>query len=357
MLALTSLPDPLVQWRRDIRRRQRFQRELAHRLSRVENDRPQAGAALRSLLVTMLARPPMASRRKGAPDAVSVLKGKAREAMDLLDSPQTEARDAALLAVTRWMASTDARDADAFHAYGLAFCLVHQPLLDYLQTRLTSHVVMHMTCRPRIGRAVQSSASFATLEAGGVSQIHVVGGDPASALFRWDEALGALSVPVADSYDHLAGKVAAAYFLLALLPQVKAVLKVDDDHRAGDTVSLARLLSQATRCRAPTQWGHQYHSPYPAGHNRIWHLGKCGDTAINDAPYTYMGALSWCTGEHGYVLNRAALQRFVWAHVYFDGLVRTALYEDAFVTDTLLRLGGRTRPAPMRSLLKAVDAY
>lgn len=299
----------------------------------------------------------MASRRKGAPDAVAVLKSKAREALALMDSPQTETRDAALLSVTRWMASTDARDAETFHAYGLAFCLVHQRLLDDLRGRLTPHVVMHMTCRPRIGRAVQSSVSFASLETRGISQLNVVGGDPASSLFRWDASLDALCVPVADSYDHLAGKVAAAYFVLAMVPEVKAVLKVDDDHRAGDTHSLARLMSQATRCRAPTQWGHHYHSPYPAGHNRIWHLGKCGDTAINDTPYTYMGALSWCTGEHGYVLNRAALQRFVWAHVYFDGLVRTALYEDAFVSDTLLRLGGRTRPAPMRSLLKAVDAY
>jgi len=255
MLAMTSLPDVLVQWLRDLRRRHRFHRELAHRLSRIDQDRHHADTALRQVLNALLERPPMASRRKGAPDAVAVLKSKAREALALMDSPQTETRDAALLSVTRWMASTDARDAETFHAYGLAFCLVHQQLLDDLRGRLTPHVVMHMTCRPRIGRAVQSSVSFASLETRGISQLNVVGGDPTSSLFRWDASLDALCVPVADSYDHLAGKVAAAYFVLAMVPEVKAVLKVDDDHRAGDTHSLARLMSQATRCRAPTQWG------------------------------------------------------------------------------------------------------
>jgi len=38
MLAMTSLPDVLVQWLRDLRRRHRFHRELAHRLSRIDQD-------------------------------------------------------------------------------------------------------------------------------------------------------------------------------------------------------------------------------------------------------------------------------------------------------------------------------
>jgi hypothetical protein len=357
MSALPFLPDACVQWLRDRVRARRFDRELAHRMSRLDNARANPAAALDAVLLQIIQRPAMTNLRKGAPDTTSVLKDKAEQARSLLGNIHMDDTPGALLALTRWMASADARDADCFHAYGLAFCLVHAPLLDALRKRLTPQVVMHMTCEARIARARQSTESFTELQAQGVSQINVVGSDTEVHRFTWDDELDALRVPVPDTYDHLAGKVAAAYFLLGLLPHVRVVMKVDDDHRAGHVLPLKRVLNRAARCEAPTQWGHRYHSPYPAGHNRIWHLGKCGEAHINHVPHTYMGAITWCTGEHGYVLNRAALLRFVWAHVYFGELVRTALYEDAFVSDTLVRLGGRMRPAPMTQALRAVDAY
>lgn len=357
MISVSHFPDSLAQWLRARVRARRFDRELAQRMSRLERDHALPEVALDALLRQIEKRAPDAHRPKGAPDATAVLRGKAIEARALLHGLHAPGSSGALLATTRWMAAADARDADCFHAFGLAFRLAHAPLLDDLARRLSPRVVMHMTCEARLDRAHASAASFARLEDQGVSQLHVIGGGDGRHGFRWDERLNALRVPVADTYDHLAGKVAAAYGLLGRLPHVRAVVKVDDDHRAGTPGSLGRLLDRAARCEAPTQWGHRYHSPYPAGHNRIWHLGKCGEAAINATPYTYMGALTWCTGEHGYVLNRAALLRFVWADVYFGEMVRTALYEDAFVSDTLLRLGGRMRPAPMHRALRAVDTY
>lgn len=124
MSALPFLPDACVQWLRDRVRARRFDRELAHRMSRLDNARANLAAALDAVLLQIIQRPAMTNLRKGAPDTTSVLKDKAEQARSLLGNIHMEDTPGALLALTRWMASADARDADCFHAYGLAFCLV-----------------------------------------------------------------------------------------------------------------------------------------------------------------------------------------------------------------------------------------
>jgi hypothetical protein len=314
--------------------------------------------AVASALRRIAERPAMTGLEKGAPDTAEMLRQRALRSLALLPSLSQDAQAGReLLRLTRWMAASDARDAEAFVAYGLAFRLVHRPLLQQLQSRLTACVVLHMSCAPRLARAGASAESFLPVEAQGVSQLTVVGAGRDQVRFEWDDRRGVLLVPADDSYDHLAAKVASAYCLLAFVPGVRAVLKVDDDHRLASGQRLVRALAKAASAARPTQWGHFYRARYYGGHTRLWHAGKCGQAPINQEPYGYMGALTWCTGEQGYLLNRPALDRLLWAWIYFEKMIETALYEDAFVSDTLVRLGGRLRMQGMTRFLHATSAY
>lgn len=355
---LSPFWDPCLQGLRSALQARRFDQALAARTARVRREAAGLPGSLVDCLRRIAQREATAPRVKGAPDTAGLLRSKALEALAVLEEAEI-GRDAQrrLLALTRWMAAADARDEDTFHAYGLAFMHVHADVMKALAQHLKPKVIMHMTCVPRIDRAQQSVVSFERLPADEFSQISVVGAGADSGVFEWDPQGHVLRVPTSDAYDHLASKVAAAYFMLGMLPGRRVVMKVDDDHRLADASALRRAFEQALRTTRARQWGHLYYCPLPAGHSRVWHIGKCGTAPINDVPYTHMGALRWCTGEHGYLLSHAALLRFVWAQVYYEAHTHSALYEDAYVSDMLLRLGGSIRVLPMKRLLAATSAY
>lgn len=358
MPSLSPLLDPCLQWLRSALQARRFDQALTARIARVHREATGLPGTLVDCLTRIAQREGATPRVKGAPDTVGLLRPRALQALATLkmgDGGREAQRT--LLELTRWMVSADARDEDTFHAYGLAFVHVHADVMRALAQHLKPKVVMHMTCVPRIDRAQQSVASFERLPADEYSQISVVGSGADSVVFEWDPHGQVLRVPCSDAYDHLASKVSAAYFMLGMLPGRRVVMKVDDDHRLADASALRRAFERALRTTHARQWGHLYYCPLPAGHSRVWHIGKCGTAPINDVPYTHMGALRWCTGEHGYLLSHAALLRFVWAQFYYGAHTHSALYEDAYVSDMLLRLGGSIRVLPMKRLLAATSAY
>jgi hypothetical protein len=343
---------PAVQWLRQATQPLRFERHLRRRMGRLFAEREQAGPALQRLLQS--ASGPL---RKGAPDMVTIKGGKAREMLALLPHMMHAESRAQLVRLARWLAAVDPRDEDAFQVFGLAVLLANAEVLQALHAHLRPFVVLHMSCVPRLDRAAKSTDSFKAVPDGKVAQITVVGGGFESGLYQFDSQSGILMVPAGDSYDQLAAKVVSAYFMLALVPKVECVLKVDDDHRLGSADALVRAFQAFAGQSRAGQWGKLYHNGYYGGHNRGWHLGKCGAAPINGQPYTYHGVLRWATGEDGYFINRGSLNRMIWTYAYFQQAVEQGLYEDVVMSDNLVRLGAKLKPWPMQSVLAAIGEY
>jgi hypothetical protein len=348
---------PVVQMLRQATHHTRFERRLGERLKRLSNDRDQAAAALTRTLTGIVQRPPAGALRKGAPDMVAIQRGKAQEMLSLLPQLGQPEQRSQLLTTARWLAAVDPRDEDTFQAFGLAFVLANAEVLAAMQAYLRPYVVLHMSCRPRLDRAQKSTQSFNVVNDPRVAQITVVGGGTDSALYQFDTQSGVLTVPAGDSYDQLAAKVVSAYFILAMVPTVQCVLKVDDDHRLGSAQALLSAFKRFAGQTRAGQWGKLYHNGFYGGHNRGWHLGKCGTAPINSQPYTYHGVLRWATGEEGYFINRGSLNRMIWTYAYFQQAVDNGLYEDVVMSDNLVRLGARLTPWPMQSVLAATVEY
>lgn len=350
---------PVEQWLRQVTGHARFDRYLGRRLARLSAARAgqQLDTALREVLTAIAQRPPVGNLRKGAPDMVAIQGGKAKEMLGLVASLAQVDQRAELVGLGRWLASVDPRDEDTFQAFCLAILLANADVLAALRAHLGPYVVLHMSCVPRLDRAEKSTQSFNAVADARVSQITVVGGGADQALYQFDKQSGVLTVPAGDSYDQLAAKVVSAYFILALVPNVQCVLKVDDDHRLGSESALVKSFERFARQRRAGQWGKLYHNAYYGAHNRGWHLGKCGTAPINSQPYGYQGVLRWATGEEGYFINRGALNRVIWTYAYFQQAIDHGLYEDVVMSDNLVKLGAQLKPWPMQSVLAATVDY
>jgi hypothetical protein len=264
--------------------------------------------------------------------------------------------DAALaLRSAHRMAAMDMRDTQSFRFYLGLVNLVNAATFAQLRAALTRHVVMHLSCAPRIARAQESCQSFAPAQAQGISQIIVVGS--ASALrFEYDAASRVLTVPASDAYEHLPAKVVAAMACFALAGHVEAVLKVDDDHRLKQLEELQRMFDRV-HSRNPVQMGRRTNIGVLGHHVRVWHFGKTADPALSDLPFSLPGTTRWLNGANGYFLNQQALRLLWWSHVYFSEYIRIGLYEDITISDLIERQGGRLEMADMKRVLSTVDSY
>jgi hypothetical protein len=253
------------------------------------------------------------------------------------------------------MAAMDMRDPHTFRFYLGLMNLANAAALTQLRAALSRHVVLHLSCAPRVARAQESCRSFAAAEAQGVSQVIVVGAQSARC-FEYDAAARVLTVPAADSYEHLPAKVVAAMVCFALVGHIEAVLKVDDDHRLNQLAELMRGLRRV-QSSVPVQMGRRTNIGVLGHHVRVWHFGKTTDPALSDLPFSLPGTTRWLNGANGYFLNQQALRLLYWSHVYFSEYIRIGLYEDITISDLLERQGGRLEVADMKRVLTTVDNY
>lgn len=324
-------------------------------LTRAEQD---PGQRLLQLLDQLRREPERQYFTKGEP-AIDKYKRQAGEEMTELlasaSSGMTDAVSDTLMRKARRLAGLDMYDARGLEVFLSTFFLTHHAMIAALRAHLRAHVILHVSCQPRLGRAQGSVQSFESLPAADCCQL-VVTGEP-GALFRFDALEGRLRVPAPDSYEDLPGKVGSALALLALCGGVKAVLKVDDDHRLKDPALAMRTLKQAGVFRRPAMFGRIHLAGGYGSHNRCWHIGKCQDGDINEEPYSYMGPLAWMAGESGYIVNGAGLARMLWAYVYFRQYLESGLYEDMVVSDMLNRLGGALRARDLARFLGVMSDY
>jgi hypothetical protein len=304
------------------------------------------------------------------------------------------------LALARTLASTDLTDSGGFVVYVGLLAIASAPALAQAAAQLSSNVVMHVSCVPRLSRAIQSMESFANMESEGVSQLIVVGVEEQTG-FAYDAESRTLFVPAPDTYEHLPAKVVLGCAFLALCGSPECVLKVDDDHRLKnpaelmakfraarpslvhdllfpflrDKASIARKIVTALsmarfdtvrmlihkmfpmRRVTPIQLGSVVSSEFLVSNARIWHYGKCTDKSLNARPLTLLGSDTWINGADGYFLNRAALLVLLWGHVYFKDHIDSGLYEDRVVSELLEKHGALLLPTRMRDALSAESEY
>lgn len=306
--------------------------------------------ALAAALTNICQMPAPARRIKGAPDLVG-LRASIAARLAALSVPALTTNPVAL-ADARLLAALQVDDVHAFLIYQQVFALQHASLLTQLHQQVGQHLVLHMTCVPRMARARASEQSFHALGAN-LAHLHVVGGGFEASLGLSD---GVLTVPVPDTYEHLPQKMAAACSLLAHLPQLEAVLKVDDDHRLTNRAALdAALVS--VKGAACGQFGSLIRARHHGDHSRAWHFGKCSTPTLNGRPHQWFAALSWCDGAGGYMVNRAGLRAIHWADLYFADVVGAALYEDVLMSEIMKRFSGGIRRRDMHRILTSSTEY
>lgn len=332
------------------------QRRLDRQLTDMANVLAQGPAKawhaerLHAQLLSLLGQPATALR-KGAPDLLRMKKGWAEELKVLA---RLGTVDESALAIAEKMASVDPRDELARRIWLHAFVLCHSDLIHALTPLCGAQVALHMSCVPRLDRARSSVQSFEGSSLTSLQHLCLVGH---AKPYELDVSAAVLKVPALDTYEHLPSKVVDAYALLACVPGVQAVIKMDDDHRLGHAGALQRLLDKAAHSKAAVQLGHVYHTPFPAAHSHGWHLGKCKDPLFAEAPYGFPAPLSWATGEFGYVLNRPALLRMVWARLYYRRWLSQVMYEDIALGEIADKLGIVKTPAVMDHALRFEGAY
>lgn len=337
---------------------QRFKAHLGESLERAARWRSvdDALAEGRSALDALAARP-LRARVKGEPP-VSELKRKwAQELRAALGRGEAPELGAEALAQAALMSSVAPADLEAYRAYLAIYWLVHQEVIRGLQAQVSQRfVALHMTCLPRLARAEESAASFTAHDADRqLAHLFLVGGAERCA---FEPASGLLQVGAPDSYEHLPRKVFAAYELLAVSLGSVAILKVDDDHRLKSFSQLMRRLRGAAAAGSPRQEGSLYEMSMPSAHLRGWHFGKCQDPDLNEKTITQPSPPAWITGEHGYLLNAAALRACAWANLHYASWLHSIAYEDIAVGDVSDRLGVRLVHHPLvGTSLEANAAY
>lgn len=330
----------------------RFDRQLAAMSDILARgtDRAWHQQHLINLAQVLMARPTQVLS-KGEPDLAGMKRRLAEELRDMVIHAEVLPQ---ALEIAESLAAVDPCDAVARAVWLHAFVLCHAEAIEALSRLSAPCVALHMSCTPRLERARASSSSFSAIAPDVLRHVHLVGhGQPYAV--NEDEAL--LKVPAQDTYEHLPSKVVDAYALLACVPAVQAVFKMDDDHRQGDPVALESLLRRVARCRHALQIGHVYHTPYPAAHSHGWHLGKCKDPAFSKVPFGFPAPLSWVTGEFGYVLNRPALLKMLWARVYYRRWLQLVVYEDVALGEIAEKLNIYKIPHQMDKVLSFHGGY
>jgi hypothetical protein len=289
--------------------------------------------------------------RKGSPSKVGI------RAPQLQLIAETLRANAAIgsreLAATERIASIDPADPRAFRLYLAIAWLANVQLLQAMRTTSRDRIVVHMTCAPRLARAALSIASFPA-NAGGALHLKLVG-NGSQHMFDASDAL--LSVAAPDSYECLPQKVFQGLSLLTLACNPSAIVKLDDDHRLKESSELDRLLAFAASSSEAMQLGDINRTPSPSAHHRGWHFEKCARAELNDRILEMPAPVKWAAGSAGYVLNRPALWRILWASLYYRQWLEQILYEDIALAEVATKTGIRLVHVEMSRAIGAVSEY
>jgi hypothetical protein len=292
-----------------------------------------------------------ATLRKGAPDLVSQKKMWAK---DIFNATSIHLVNEEGLAVAEKIAAIDPRDANARRLWLACFWLQNKKTISAIKSTQAPLVALHMSCKPRLDRAQASIDSFQSIPSKDLTHVKLIGN---GSIYDYQQSSSLLQVPALDTYEHLASKVIDAYTLLAFCPGIKAVIKMDDDHRLLNANQLLRFLRKSARNKRATQSGTFYFTPFPAGHNHGWHHGKCKDPTFGDAAFGFPAPLSWATGEHGYILNRPALLRTIWARLYYRRWLKSVLYEDIALGEISEKLDIKRSPTDLSKAIQFESTY
>jgi hypothetical protein len=250
------------------------------------------------------------------------------------------------------VASLAPADGGAFVLYLACLWLQNETTLRALRGSLASRIVLHLTCQPRLARAEASIASFPAQR--DLSHLKLVG---AGTEYRLDARSLSLGVPSGDGYECLPQKVFHGLALLTLACNPQGILKIDDDHRLRSASALDALFADASSAREPLQFGAINRTPLPAAHHRAWHFGKCAAAESNSRILEMPTPARWAAGSAGYLLNRPALWRILWASLYYRGWLDAILYEDIALAEVATKTGIRLVQAPMSQAIAAVAEY
>lgn len=339
-----------VHWRSHERH---FERHLADSVGEAVQwrCREYVRADLRSSLDLLLRAEPAPSR-KGSPSRQAIINPSLQALKRAVESgPEISGAD---LRVAARIASIDPANLRAFRLYLAAFWLHNEPAIDRLRETLPEKLIVHISCLPRQSRAQESTESFAGFDRKDTGQVILVGHASENS-FDADGSL--LHITADDSYEGLPRKTFEGLGLLALACNPACVLKLDDDHRLKDRAMLGRLLDFASSTQGALQMGEVNRVQLPSAHHRAWHFGKCTSPELNDRILTLPAPRRWAAGSAGYILNRGALWRLLWASLYYDRWLGEILYEDLAVAEVAIKTGIRVINAPMRAAIAAVAEY
>jgi hypothetical protein len=152
-------------------------------------------------------------------------------------------------------------------------------------------------------------------------------------------------------------KVFYGLALLTLACNPESVLKLDDDHRLKNVDELSRLLAYASNSPEPMQLGEVNRTPSPSAHHRAWHFDKCSNPQLNRQLLEMPAPVKWAAGSSGYILNRPALWRLLWASLYYRQWLDQILYEDIALAEVADKTGIRIVHVPLSGAIGAVTEY
>ncbi len=289
--------------------------------------------------------------RKGSPSKLRIRSNDVQLLIDTVTTGSTA--NASTLRAAERVASVDPEDVVAFRLYLAVFFLAHIELIETLRSTSRDRIVLHMSCVARLERAEKSIASFTNADSA-LQHLKLVG---TGEEYRFDTTTRLLGVPTDDSYECLPQKVFQALAILTLAHNPSAVLKLDDDHRLANANELEKLLSFAADVGEAVQLGEVNRSPSPSAHHRGWHFGKCAKNELNDRILEMPAPAKWAAGSAGYIVNRGALWRILWASLYYRQWLEAILYEDIALAEVATKTGIRIVQVRMNRAISAVGEY
>lgn len=335
---------------KDRRRDADFARHLEATIGRaVRWRRADEAIACATAEIAALQAIPEPPARKGSPSKVGIRSPHLQLIADAVRS--NAAIGSPELAAAARIASIDPSEAGAYRLYLAIAWLANSEVLAAMRTSARDRIVLHMSCVPRLARADLSIASFPA-NAAGATHLKLVGNGKRHAFDA-----GLLSVAAPDSYECLPQKVFQGLSLLTLAYNPSAIVKLDDDHRLKDSSALDELLSFAASSDEAMQLGDINRTPAPSAHHRGWHFNKCTRTELNDRILEMPAPVKWAAGSAGYILNRAALWRILWASLYYRQWLEEIIYEDIALAEVATKTGIRLVNVDMNRAIGAVSEY
>lgn len=198
-------------------------------------------------------------------------------------------------------------------------------------------VMAIVSCQPQLAHSQASLCGFSEWAAAGWGQPLIVVGDARLPDWRFEfcPERRLLRLPADDAYEGLPAKLITLQWVLSLLPEPPALLKMDDDAQPGDPMALRQLLL-LLGAEGPAAAGFPIFTPSPLHLDRAWHIGKSARSNLR--PFDSLGACRWMSGGTGYLLNGPAVSLLGDFALHSWGFVESMLYEDVCVS-MLLQAG------------------